>query len=357
MPKVLIVDDSAAYRTILRRALSTEASIEIVGTVRDGSHVITSIKNLNPDIVTLDLEMPGMNGLDVLKEIQQQKDSDEIFKKVKIIMVSSNTREGANSSIQALKLGAVDIVEKPDESDFESNFEFLKGKLVSKILQLKKTSLPQQNTGVNINTENHKKNPIPTQFIPRVLLIGSSTGGPQALMELLPALDPDLRLPILIVQHMPKEFTKSLAESLNKITGKTVKEAQHEEELRSDEIYLAPGDYHMTVLRVGTRIQLRLNQSPPENFCRPAVDVLFRSASQVWENACLVLILTGMGSDGTKGLKSLKRKGAYVIVQDQESSVVWGMPGNVVQAGLADRVLPLNQIANHTSLLIKKHSS
>lgn len=357
MPKVLIVDDSAAYRTIIRRALSTEAAIEIVGTVRDGSHVISSIKTNQPDVVTLDLEMPGMNGLEVLKEIQEQKKEHAIFNKVKIIMVSANTREGANSSIQALQLGAIDIIEKPDASDFELNFELLKDKLVSKILQLNKSHFPSKNTLDNKSSQAIIDKPLPSQFNPKVLLIGSSTGGPQALMELLPALDPDLPVPILIVQHMPKEFTKSLAESLNKITSKTVKEAEHDEELRSDTIYLAPGDFHMTTFRVGTKIQLRLNQSPPENFCRPAVDVLFRSASQVWENACLVLVLTGMGSDGTKGLKSLKRKGAHVLVQDEASSVVWGMPGNVVQAGLADRVLPLNQIASKVSLLVKKHQS
>ena len=353
MIKTLIVDDSATFRSIIRRVLSTNDAIDIVGTSKDGSHALSFILSKKPDVVTLDLEMPGLDGISLLQEIGKRKKDDPELDKIKIIVVSAGDSQSAKASINALKYGAYDVVLKATGSGFDENIQHLTEKLLPRILETKKSEtneIPSKNIHLKDKCVLSKHN-----F--KALLIGSSTGGPQALMKVLPKFTREIKVPILIVQHMPPEFTQSLADSLNKLTSLTVKEAEKGEILKSGTVYIAPGNYHLEMSLVQGDLCATLNKKPPENFCRPAVDVLFRSAAQSIDGECLALILTGMGSDGCKGLQLLKDKNAYAIVQDEESSVVWGMPGNVVEAGLADNILPLDQIGNAVQDLLIRHQS
>lgn len=334
--RVLIVDDSAVIRRQLAEVLTGDPEIVVAGAVGDGYKALAAIPKLNADLVTLDVEMPGMNGLETLVEIRK------LYPKLPVIMFSVWTGRGAVATVEALSRGASDYVTKPSQAgSIEGAREQVRQELVSKIKALCGAREPQ-------------RVPVPppglsptVQTVTRVdvLAIGASTGGPNALAELVPQFPADFPVPIVIVQHMPAMFTRLLAARLNNLSPLQVEEGREGQKLERGRVWVAPGDYHMTVTRKGTGCVLSLNQDPPENSCRPAADVLFRSLAQAFGENVLGVVLTGMGSDGTRGAAVIREAGGAMLVQDEASAVVWGMPGSIVAAGLADRVCPLNGIA------------
>ena len=341
---VLIVDDSRIFRGFVEESLKNENDIEVIGSVRNGIKALEFIKTKKPDVVTLDVEMPDMDGLETLKEIQKiNKTIEESL--IGVVMLSAFTKDGAEATIKALERGAFDFITKPVTGDTKKNLKFLQHHLCLKIRSCKAHCLSGKKRGVKSKPVSISR-PIrksKTQSF-EVILIGVSTGGPQALTRLLPELCKITDLPIIIVQHMPETFTESLANNLNKKCDHTVLEAFPGHTIQPKHIYIAPGGRHLILKNENGDIVTENNRQPPENGCRPAADVLFRSASSLFSSGILALILTGMGNDGTKGLGVLKRCGAYVIAQDEESSVVWGMPGNAVEKGVVDEIKALKDI-------------
>ncbi len=350
MPKirVLVVDDAVVIRKILTDVLSSDPQIEVVGTAANGKIALQKIPQVNPDIITLDIEMPELSGLDTIPLIRKD------YPKIPIIMFSTLTERGAKSTMEALSRGASDYVTKPANVGNVTNAkEAVKEVLISKIKNLVPSSgllkftpqavtissLPKQNA-VSLAQPKHSMTPI------EIVVIGVSTGGPNALAEVIPALPKDFPVPIMIVQHMPPMFTRLLAERLDGQSELHIIEASSNMKITKGEIYIAPGDFHLEAKRSGTNIVTVLQQEPQENSCRPAVDVLFRSIVPIYGGGVLAVILTGMGQDGLRGCQHIKEAGGSVIVQDESTSVVWGMPGFVAQAGIADAIVPLNQIAS-----------
>ncbi|MGC2619067.1 MAG: chemotaxis response regulator protein-glutamate methylesterase [Acidobacteriaceae bacterium] len=333
--RVLVVDDSAVMRSLLRMALDTNPRIEVAGSAANGEEGLAEYDRLKPDVALLDIEMPGMNGLDVLSRIRLRD------RRVPVIMCSTLTWRGARITLDALSRGATDYVSKPTaQSGFREGVGTLARELVPKILALFPKVVP----------------PAPAQVVqagsggsgagygqsPRVVVIGVSTGGPAALEILLPKIPAGFALPILIVQHMPRLFTGLLAERLNGLCALRVREAASGVKPEPGVVDIARGDWHMELAR---DFRLRLNQNEPENFCRPSVDTLFRTAATATGGKLVGVILTGMGSDGLAGCKAIRAAGGTVFAQDAATSVIWGMPGAVVNAGMANRVLPLEGIA------------
>lgn len=350
---VLIVDDSRVFRSFVEECLKNESDIEVIGSVRNGVKAIEFIEHTRPDVVTLDVEMPDMDGLETLKEIKKINQRSQELLPIGTVMLSAFTKAGATATIQALEQGAFDFITKPDTSDSEQNLKFLQYHLCVKIrsckahcLSGKKSPSARQVSRVSIPEKKSSVSPF------KVILVGISTGGPQALTHLLPKLCDITDLPVIIVQHMPETFTESLANNLDKKCKHTVLEAFPDKIIQPDHIYIAPGGRHLVLKEEHGNVVTVNNRQPPENGCRPAVDVLFRSASAIYGNGILALILTGMGNDGTKGLGVLKRCGAYVIAQDEASSVVWGMPGSAVEAGVVDEILALTEIPEAISGLL-----
>jgi two-component system chemotaxis response regulator CheB len=333
--RILIVDDSAVARMLLHDLLASDPEIVIAGVAGDGRQALVRIRDLKPDLVTLDIDMPGMDGLEALVEIHK------LYPKLPVIMFSTLSERGAMITLDALARGASDYVCKPSPSEApERSHERVRKELTRKIKSLCAERVPRLQPA-----------PASTRLSDRprpridVIAIGTSTGGPGALSELIPQLPGDLPVPIVIVQHMPPLFTRLLAERLNAIAPLAVREGKEGEKLQRGQVWIAPGGHHMTVARKGTDFLLGLNCDPEENSCRPAVDVLFRSVAQTYGANVLAVVLTGMGSDGTQGAAAVRQAGGEVIVQDEESSVVWGMPGKVVAASLADDIFPLSGIA------------
>ncbi len=333
--RILVVDDSAVARKLLNDLLASDPEIVVAGVAGDGRQALARIRDLKPDLVTLDIDMPGMDGLEALVEIRK------LYPKLPVIMFSTHTERGAMITLDALARGASDYVAKPSPSETpERSHERVRKELLRKIKSLCAERAPQPQP----EPESTRLSDRPQSRID-VVAIGTSTGGPGALSELIPQLPPDLPVPIVIVQHMPPLFTRLLAERLNTIAPLEVREGKEGEKLQRGQVWIAPGGHHMTVVRRGTDFLLGLNRDPEENSCRPAVDVLFRSLAQTYGANVLAVVLTGMGSDGTQGAAAVREAGGEVIVQDEESSVIWGMPGKVVAANLADRVFPLSGIA------------
>jgi two-component system chemotaxis response regulator CheB len=336
--KVLLVDDSAVIRKVLGDLLAEDPSIEVVGTAPNGKVALDKIASLKPDIVTLDIEMPEMNGLQAVREIRSRGEQ------LPIIMCSSLTAEGASHTLEALSLGASDYVTKPSSHGVNTR-EVVGDELIRKIKALvtNRESSPVTKPVRPSPTSSKPSNPI------RIVAIGVSTGGPNALMDLLPQFPSAFGAPIVIVQHMPALFTKMLAERLNEVSKLPVCEAAHGQEIAPGQIYIAPGGFHLEVKRLLGREVFALNEGEPENSCRPAVDVLFRSVAKTYRDQALGVVLTGMGSDGLKGAQAIKEVGGVILVQDRESSAVWGMPGAIVDAGMEPIVLPLGAIANEVT--------
>jgi two-component system, chemotaxis family, protein-glutamate methylesterase/glutaminase len=353
--RVLVVDDSVVTRKVLCEALSADPEIEIAATAADGSIALAKLPALNPDLITLDVEMPGKSGLETLIEIRKS------YPKLPVIMFSSLTERGANTTLEALSLGARDYVAKPSSSgSVEETRAKIRAELIPKVKALcaKRVQLTQveskeanpQETGVRNTRTALPAVVLKTRSLPaiesriEVLAIGTSTGGPNALAEVLPMLAGDFPVPIVIVQHMPPLFTRLLAERLARKCAIKIQEGREGEILKAGEAWIAPGDYHMTVQRDVSGVRLIMNKEPAENSCRPAVDVLFRSVAKTYGSRCLAVVLTGMGTDGTRGSRQVTEAGGRVLVQDEESSVVWGMPGAVATAGLAEGIYPLREM-------------
>jgi two-component system chemotaxis response regulator CheB len=343
--RILIADDSAVMRSLLRAVVSRDAGLEVAGTAADGEAALAAIESLRPDMVLLDVEMPVMDGLVTLRKLRARGH------KMPVIMCSSLTQRGAKVTIEALACGASDYVAKPTgQSGREAAMLALGQDLISKIQALTSQPLPALPAAARLPLLMPMA-PLKTQPItstPTALVIGVSTGGPAALDIVLPSLPANFPLPVFIVQHMPELFTKLLAERLNGRCPLQVREAVEGEPVRPGVIYIAKGNWHMELLagaRIGLPATLHLSQGPQENHCRPAVDVLFRSASAVYGAGVLAVVLTGMGSDGLLGSRLIREHGGSVLAQDQPTSAVWGMPGAVTHAGLAQKVLPLNAIA------------
>jgi two-component system chemotaxis response regulator CheB len=347
--RILIVDDSAVMRSLLRSVLVSDPALEVVATAADGESALAAIATQHPDLVLLDVEMPVMDGLLTLRRMRARGDF------MPVIMCSSLTQRGARVTIEALAAGASDYVSKPEgQASRTTGASALAHELLPRIHALAGTEARSRIPFPALSPRLPVGVPIPGPRTPifnsppSLLAIGVSTGGLAALDVLLPALPAKLSLPVLIVQHMPELFTRFLAERLNQVCNLPVREATEGEAVRTGVICIARGDWHMEVLpatRVGSPPFLHLSQGALENHCRPAVDVLFRSASAVYGAGVLAVVLTGMGSDGLAGCRILREQGATVLAQDQATSAVWGMPGSVAQAGLAHRVLPLNAIA------------
>lgn len=335
--RVLIVDDSLVIRHLIREALGNDPAIEIVGTEKDGVGALARIPELKPDVITLDIEMPNMDGLETLRHIRKR------HPKIRTIMFSTLTQRGAAITFEALGLGADDYVAKAaNAGSLDKSLASLRGELIPKIKQFFTLRSAPRPVAVAPPPPARPFSNIPK---PDLVAIGVSTGGPNALSQVIPKLPAGFRIPVVIVQHMPAMFTKLLAERLDSESPLKVEEALDGMPVKPGVAILARGDHHLRLERTHSGVVARLNQDPPENSCRPSVDVLFRSAAEVYGARTLALMLTGMGYDGLEGTRALKRAGATSLVQDEATSVVWGMPGAVVAAGLADRIAPLHQIA------------
>jgi two-component system chemotaxis response regulator CheB len=332
----LVVDDSVVVRQSVAEALASDPELEVVGTAANGRLALARIPQLNPDVVTLDIEMPEMDGLATLAAIRRD------WPKLPVIMFSTVTTRGGLATLDALALGATDYVTKPSMTDSRSAaLERVRADLIPRIRvfagrpapEARPPSPPAQRGG-------HRPPPARVDIV----AIGASTGGPDALSAVLSALPADFPVPILVVQHMPPLFTRLLADRLGSKTVLEVREASAASPIEAGQVWIAPGDHHLA-LDQHDRRRLALHQGPPENSCRPAVDVLFRSVATGYGSHALGLVLTGMGRDGLRGAEALDAAGGRVLVQDEATSVVWGMPGFVAHAGLADQVLPLAEVA------------
>ncbi len=357
--RVLVVDDAVVVRKIVTDTLSSDPDIEVIATAANGKIALQKIPQLNPDILTLDIEMPEMDGLQTLEAARK------IYPKLPIIMFSTLTERGGAKTLEALALGATDYVTKPaNVGSVSVAMQRIRDELIPKIKMFcaKTAGLEAPTTAVPKPIQKTSAPTVPRPVArPRpfnqkrdILAIGVSTGGPNALADLFPTLPRDLPVPIVLVQHMPPFFTKLLAERLSSKSPMDIQEGKAGEKLEPGKAWIAPGDYHMILEKKADGVYLKTNQEPQENSCRPAVDPLFRSVAEIYGPRTLSVILTGMGQDGMKGCEQIKDKGGYVIVQDEDTSVVWGMPGFVARAGLADEILPLNQIGPRIVSLLKK---
>ncbi len=353
----MVVDDSTVIRGLITRALESDPAIKVIVSVADGEMALRNVTKHPVEVVVLDIEMPVMDGITALPKLLA------LNPKLKILMASTLTGRNAEISLKAMELGAADYVPKPSSTRAMTDAEEFKRELVSKVKALGASSRRWQNVRATPNpiaatidkplrddevqtavTITHHKPPNKLKGgPPKALAIGSSTGGPQALFEVMKNLK-DLPIPIFITQHMPPTFTTILAQHIARQTGVPCSEAIEGEIARPGHAYLAPGDQHLTLRLFGGDVRVTLSNGPPENFCRPAVDPMLRSLVSVYSGALVLAILTGMGSDGTKGAAEVVNAGGEVIAQDEATSVVWGMPGSVVNAGLASSILPVGEI-------------
>ena len=355
--RVMVVDDSAVIRGVISRWIAAEQDIVVAASARTGREAVEQLQRVDPDVIILDIEMPDLDGLSALPQLLKIKPD------VPIVMASTLTLRNAEVSMKALALGASDYIPKPESLNGVSGAEMFRRELLEKVRALggrRRARLRQSPAaGATISAARSHAPAAPAfatkpfRFIrPQALVIGSSTGGPQALMSLMASLGPVIaRYPVLITQHMPATFTALLAEHLARVCGYPGAEAKDGEPVKAGRFYVAPGGRHMRVVRQAATVAIALDDTPPVNFCRPAVDPLFRSAAEVWRDTVTALILTGMGSDGALGAKVIADIGGNVLAQDEASSVVWGMPGAAAQLGICAAVLPLSQIASKINSL------
>jgi two-component system chemotaxis response regulator CheB len=361
--RVMIVDDAVVARSMMTRWIDAEPDMTIAMAVRSGREALDRIEAADPDVVLLDVDMPELDGIAALPLLlRKQRD-------LVVIMVSTLTRRSAELSLRALSLGATDYIPKPETTYEAMTSAAFRRELIDKVRNLgRKRVVAREPAPPLVPDEPASAKPLAphrvveraprrpesapivlrsfASVLPRALVIGASTGGPQALSTVIEKLPAAIdRAPVLITQHMPPTFTTVLAEHLSRVSGRGAHEAEDGEPVLAGGIYVAPGGRHMRIARNGDLVKIALSDEPPINFCKPSVDPLFASAAQVWGASALALILTGMGTDGTKGAAEVAAAGGSVIAQDEASSVVWGMPRSVAQAGLCSAVLPLNQIA------------
>lgn len=360
--RVLVADDSVLFRRVMTDVLQSLPDVEVVGSAPNGKMAVQKVKDLKPDLLTLDIEMPEMDGIAVLDALRQAK-ADTM-----VVVVSALTQRGGRLTMKALEKGALDFITKPDAAGAEESRAVIARELAPRVKALahrravrsilkatpqapaplyrRMGAAPAVPTAGEIAHAGDGRVRATPLTKPEMVLIGVSTGGPNALAQVLPAIPATLGVPVLVVQHMPPVFTQSLAESLSTKCSLKVREASHQERIDPNTVYIAPGGKQMRVaLAPGGAKVIEITDDPPENNCKPAVDYLFRSVANRFPGRAMAVILTGMGSDGTLGVRLLKRNGCYAIAQDESSSVVFGMPKAVIDAGLADVVLPLDSIA------------
>jgi two-component system chemotaxis response regulator CheB len=347
----MVVDDAVVMRRLISETLSRDAELEVVGAAANGKIALQKIPCLNPDLLTLDVEMPEMDGLETLREVRK------LYPRLKIIMFSTVTQRGAAATLDALSLGANDYVTKP--ANIGSVSEAVQKLELELIAKIKVHCRPSGNGSSVGSPPQAPRSPAAIFPPPRrgpieILCLGTSTGGPNALAEVFAHLASNLPVPTVVVQHMPPMFTALLAERLSAHSPISCREGVDGQPLEPGHAYMAPGGTHMEVWRAGTKLRLRLHDGPPENSCRPAVDVLFRSAAAACGAAVLGVVMTGMGQDGLRGCEVIREHHGRILAQDEASSVVWGMPGAVAQAGYADKILPLNQIAPEINRLAQE---
>jgi two-component system chemotaxis response regulator CheB len=337
--RVVVVDDSVVIRRLVKDVLAEHPDIDVVGVAENGEVALQRIAELRPDAVTMDIEMPKMNGIEAVRALRKTNP------RLPIVMFSTLTERGASATLDALAAGASDYVTKPSNvGSVAESRQNIKDQLIPKLMAL--TAARR----LVVKVAPPAPRPPATPRLPRanpfgVLAIGCSTGGPDALATVLGGLPRDLAVPVVIVQHMPPLFTRMLAQRLDSNCPLTVREAVDGEPIVPGTVLVAPGGRHLGLRRTAAGAAVQLNDDPPENFCRPAVDVMFRSAVALYRDKVLAVVLTGMGRDGAQGATAVRAAGGEVYAQDEQSSVVWGMPGAVVAAGEADRVLPLADIS------------
>ena len=337
--RVLVVDDSFVVRRVVTDELAAQPDIEVAGTAATGKIALEQLAQLNPDLVILDIEMPEMDGLTALSHLR------ESHPKTPVIMFSSLTQLGAAATLEALSRGASDFFAKPGGAGgLEASRRLLRDELIPAIRALCKRTAVPATKDVSLQAPTPSRPPGELARVDLVA-IGASTGGPNALAEIFAALPAEFPVPIVVVQHMPPMFTQMLAERLTKNSRIPTVEAKSGMELSPGKAWIAPGDYHLVLVRDGSHVRTKIQQEPAENACRPAVDPLLRSVAGAYGRNSLTVILTGMGQDGMRGCEAVRAAGGKVLVQDEASSVVWGMPGFVARAGLADKILPLSLVA------------
>ena len=331
--RVLVVDDSVVIRRLVCHALEEEPSIEVVAVASDGALALRRVAQVNPDVITLDVEMPEVDGIEMLRRLRMND------LQTRVVMFSTMTERGAVATLEALSLGADDYVTKASNAgSLDVSLASLRSQLIPKIRQFFRSEAmpaiekPRYTPAARLHGQ------------VEAVAIGVSTGGPAALAVIVPQFPADFDIPVFIVQHMPPLFTRLLAERLNSMTSLIVKEASSGEPVQPRTIYVAPGDHHMLVHRASRGFEIALSQEAPQNSCRPSVDVLFDSLAEACGKSTVAAVLTGMGQDGRVGAERLAAQGAYIMAQDEASSVVWGMPAAVVRAGIAQQVLPLGKI-------------
>lgn len=360
MLKILIVDDSLVYRSIIAKVLGEIPGVQIAASLRSGPLALEWLKSNAVDLVTLDMEMPEMTGQEVLSKIQDLKLRKELDRKTEVVVLSSHTPKGATSSIQALTRGAFEVIAKPTSGEdqhtqlkkhFEEIVQTLKSKMGSPTAKL--TTNPISTTPIQTATQPSTLLSLTQNSKYKAIVIGISTGGPRTLTEILPKICTFTDLPILLVQHMPTGFTKAFAESLDKICSHRIKEAEHHEAIENKTVYIAPGGSHMVVSYISGSLRIKITDSEAELNCKPSVNVLFRSIAQTYGGNVIAAILTGMGTDGAAALQCLHERGAKIIAQDEESSVVYGMPKAAIDTGLVHEVANLSQIPNVIHQILK----
>ncbi|QQY80716.1 two-component system chemotaxis response regulator CheB [Keratinibaculum paraultunense] len=346
MIKLMIVDDSLFMRRILRDALKEDDDIIVVGEARNGKEALEKIPILKPDVITLDIEMPIMDGITTLKHIVDKYS-------IPVVMISSLTEDGAYHTLKALEIGAIDFITKP-KNIFEMSSEFIKYEITDKIkaaavskvkkdysIKFKPKITGQEDLVLNKNVE-----------YDYIIAIATSTGGPRALQDVIPLFPKNINGTILVVQHMPANFTKSLADRLNSLSHVVVKEGEEGETLKRGYCYIAPGDYHMRVVPKGNQNIIRLSKEPPIKGLRPAADLLMESVAEIEGYKKIGVIMTGMGSDGAKGIVKIKNANGYTIAQDETTSVVFGMPKSAIKTKHVDKIVPLNNIAHEIMSIV-----
>lgn len=345
--RVMIVDDSVIIRTLISRILKTSPVIDVVAVAGDGRDAIEKSRQFKPDVILLDLEMPVMDGLSAIPHLLHDHPGAQI------ILCSALSESGADITLRGLSLGAADFILKPSSLTGDESKDLFRTGLLDRIGTMARRK-KAQSSRINASAER-----TPTEIAlralavkkPSILAIGSSTGGPNALMALFAKLRRH-DIPIVVTQHMPKMFTKILAEQIGKSGATPCHEGAQDMEVLPGHAYVAPGDYHMGFIQKDGRIFIRLNQGPPENFCRPSVDPMLKSLCELYGSGVLAMILTGMGSDGLDGCRHVIQNGGHVMAQDEESSAVWGMPGAVARAGLCFDVAPVVNLAERVNVLM-----
>ncbi|UOQ43036.1 chemotaxis response regulator protein-glutamate methylesterase [Halobacillus salinarum] len=344
--KVLVVDDSAFMRKMISEILNQDIRIEVIATARNGKDCLDQLDSIKPDVITMDVEMPKLDGLQTLESIMERKP-------LPVVMLSSLTGDGAESTLKALSLGAVDFVEKPSGS-ISLDIERVASHLVRKVIAASRAKVKAQPV---VNSSPPRAFYPKSNHLTTVVAIGTSTGGPRALQKVLTELPADFPAPIVVVQHMPKGFTHSLANRLNKLSSLHVKEAVHNEELKNGVAYIAPGDFHLEVIKMNSRLLVQLNQSEVLNGHRPSVNAMFTSLASLPDVYSIAVVMTGMGADGMEGLMHLKETcpQTVAIAEAEESCIIYGMPKAIVKTGLADVVSPLEKISGCIIKSIGEH--